>query len=96
MGRMFGLPAIAADIGSLGSGDRDALGRLGRRLPTIDRRGACGHPDGAVALAASAVAVLTGPLSAHLQQHLSHRGCRPSPPVVPLGARITPARQVTR
>ncbi len=93
---MFGLPAIAADMGALGSGDRDALNRLRRRLPTIDKRGACGHPDGAVALADSALAALTGPLSSHLYQHLRHRGCRPSPPVVPLGARITPARQVMR
>ncbi len=82
---MFGLPAIAADMASLASGDRMALTRLRRRLPTVDKRGACAHPDGAVALAASALNVLNGPESGHLQQHLAHHGCRATAPVVPLG-----------
>ncbi len=82
---MFGLPAIAADMSALSAGDRMALTRLRRRLPTIDRRGACAHPDGAVAVAASALAVLGGPAAAHLRHHLDHRRCRAAPPVVPLG-----------
>jgi len=61
------------------------LTRLRRRLPTIDRRGACAHPDGAVAVAASALTVLSGPGAGHLQQHLGRRGCRAAAPVVPLG-----------
>ena len=57
---MFGLPAIAADMAALvgvgRAGDPGALDRLRRRLPVINGRGACGHPDGAVTLAASALA----------------------------------------
>jgi NADH:ubiquinone oxidoreductase subunit F (NADH-binding) len=82
---MFGLPAIAADMSALAAGDRTALTRLRRRLPTIDRRGACAHPDGAVAVAASAMTVLAGPEAGHLRQHLARRGCRAAAPVVPLG-----------
>jgi len=82
---MFGLPAIAADMSALAAGDRSALTRLRRRLPTIDRRGACAHPDGAVAVTASALTVLSGPGAGHLQQHLGRRGCRAAAPVVPLG-----------
>ena len=56
---MFGLPAIAADLSALAAGDRSALGRLHRRLPIVNGRGACGHPDGTVALAAGALATVT-------------------------------------
>ena len=81
---MFGLPAIAADMSAVAAGDPMALTRLRRRLPTIDRRGACAHPDGAVAVAASALAALGGPESGHLRQHLSHGGCRAAASAVPL------------
>ena len=92
---IFGLPSIAADMSALAAGDRMALTRLRRRLPTIDRRGACAHPDGAVAVAASALTVLGGPESSHLRQHLSHHGCRAAAPVVPLGV-VNPTRAVSR
>jgi hypothetical protein len=83
---MFGLPAIAADMTALGSGDRGALERLRRRLPVINGRGGCGHPDGAVALAASALAVLTTREGSHLHRHLTGGRCQAPPSVVPLGA----------
>ena len=82
---MFGLPAIAADMIALGSGDRGALDRLRRRLPVINGRGGCGHPDGAVALAASALLVLSTREGGHLHQHLTGGGCQAQPVVVPLG-----------
>ena len=82
---MFGLPAIAADLAALAAGDRGALTRLRRRLPIIDGRGACGHPDGTVALAASALGSITSHEPGHLERHLGGHGCRPSS-VVPLPA----------
>jgi NADH:ubiquinone oxidoreductase subunit F (NADH-binding) len=82
---MFGLPAIAADVAALAAGERAALDRLHRRLPMIDGRGACGHPDGAVALAASALRTLTGSEREHLALHLTARRCSAPAPVVPLG-----------
>ncbi|QNK81464.1 NADH-ubiquinone oxidoreductase-F iron-sulfur binding region domain-containing protein [Nakamurella sp. PAMC28650] len=82
---MFGLPAIAEDMAALAGGDRSAVARLGRRLPVIDKRGGCGHPDGAVALAASALRALRGPEAVHLDGHLRHGPCRSPAPVVPLG-----------
>jgi NADH:ubiquinone oxidoreductase subunit F (NADH-binding) len=55
---MFGLPAIADDFAELAARrPGPALARLRRRLGVIPGRGACGHPDGAVRLAASALRV---------------------------------------
>ncbi|HKN56533.1 MAG TPA: NADH-ubiquinone oxidoreductase-F iron-sulfur binding region domain-containing protein [Amycolatopsis sp.] len=62
---MFGLPAIAHDFAELVRGG-DSTGRLARRLPVITGRGACGHPDGAVRLADSALRVFGHDVSAHL------------------------------
>ena len=87
---MFGLPAIAADMTALGSGDHGALDRLRRRLPVINGRGGCGHPDGAVALAASALLVLSTRENGHLHQHLTGGGCQAQPVVVPLGGASAP------
>ncbi|MET3803265.1 NADH:ubiquinone oxidoreductase subunit F (NADH-binding) [Nakamurella sp. UYEF19] len=92
---MFGLPAIADDMAALAGGDRNAVDRLGRRLPVIDKRGGCGHPDGAVALAASALRALQGPEAAHLEVHLRHGGCQGPAPILPLGHETT-ARTGTR
>jgi NADH:ubiquinone oxidoreductase subunit F (NADH-binding) len=86
---MFGLPAIAADTTALAHGDRDAIARLRRRLPVIDKRGGCGHPDGAVALAASALAAMTGVESAHLDVHLRYGGCNAPAALVPLRSHQT-------
>lgn len=83
---MFGLPAIAGDMVALSAGDPDALARLIRRFPVIQMRGGRAHPDGAVALARSAVSVLTGPLRRHLDDHVRRGGCG-APAVLPLGAR---------
>lgn len=84
---MFGLPAIAADLSALVGGDRSALHRLQRRLPIVKGRGACGHPDGTVALAAGALAAITTYRRGHLEQHLAGRTCRPSA-AVPLGPTV--------
>ena len=64
---LFGLPAIAGDIGHPGHGrdDRDLLPRLRRRLGLIPGRGACSHPDGAVRLAASALHTFADDVAAH-------------------------------
>ena len=86
---MFGLPAIAADMADLGAGDRAALNRLQRRLPVINGRGGCGHPDGAVTLAASALTAMTVQQPGHLAQHLNTGGCHAPPPVVPLGPALS-------
>jgi NADH:ubiquinone oxidoreductase subunit F (NADH-binding) len=65
---MFGLPAIAADISALAAGtcEPSDLVRLRNRLGLIGGRGACAHPDGAVALAASALDVFADDVQAHV------------------------------
>jgi NADH:ubiquinone oxidoreductase subunit F (NADH-binding) len=67
---MFGLPAITADFGGLASGagarDKTLAPRLARRLSVISGRGACGHPDGAVRLAESALRTFAVDVDAHL------------------------------
>ena len=56
---MFGLPAIADDMTKLavGEGGPAPLERLKQRLDVIRGRGACAHPDGAAAVASSALRV---------------------------------------
>jgi NADH:ubiquinone oxidoreductase subunit F (NADH-binding) len=63
----FGLPAVTDDFARLAQGrpDRDVLDRLGRRLGAITGRGACRHPDGAVRMAASALAAFASDARAH-------------------------------
>jgi NADH:ubiquinone oxidoreductase subunit F (NADH-binding) len=70
---MFGLPAVAADVEALvaGSAEPELLERLRRRLDVIPGRGACAHPDGAVGLTASALAVF----AADLAEHAAGRPC---------------------
>lgn len=80
---MFGLPAIAADFSELVLGGRDAAHaaeRLHRRLRIISGRGACGHPDGAVQLAASALRVFERDLRAHVSGHPCRRAGHPRLP----------------
>lgn len=64
---MFGLPAIAADLTALavGDGGQKLLTRLLGRLEVIRGRGACAHPDGAVALTASALDVFADDVAFH-------------------------------
>jgi NADH:ubiquinone oxidoreductase subunit F (NADH-binding) len=64
---MFGLPAIAGDLAQLAASrpGGDPLERLGRRFSQISGRGACRHPDGAVAMAASALSVFAADAHAH-------------------------------
>lgn len=83
---MFGLPAIAADFDRVVVGARDApeaLHRLRARLPVITGRGACAHPDGAVRLAASALATFEPDLRAHLDGHPCPWTRRPTLPLPP-------------
>jgi NADH:ubiquinone oxidoreductase subunit F (NADH-binding) len=80
---MFGLPAVAADFSELVLGGRsaaDAAERLHRRLRIIAGRGACGHPDGAVRLAASALRVFERDLRAHVSGHPCRRAGHPRLP----------------
>jgi NADH:ubiquinone oxidoreductase subunit F (NADH-binding) len=64
---VYGLPAIADDLARLarGQGNDDNVARLHRRLREVDGRGACRHPDGAVSLVRSALAVFADDLAAH-------------------------------
>ena len=86
---MFGLPAIAADLTALavGEGGQDGLMRLFGRLDAIRGRGACAHPDGAVALTASALAVFADDVARHAAGVPC--ACATVPPWLPVpGARL--------
>jgi NADH:ubiquinone oxidoreductase subunit F (NADH-binding) len=63
----YGLPAIADDLARLarGRGGHDPIARLHRRLQVVNGRGACRHPDGAVNLVRSALAVFAPDIAAH-------------------------------
>jgi NADH:ubiquinone oxidoreductase subunit F (NADH-binding) len=64
---VYRLPAIADDLARLvrGQADDDSLVRLHRRLNEVNGRGACRHPDGAVSMARSALAVFASDIAAH-------------------------------
>jgi NADH:ubiquinone oxidoreductase subunit F (NADH-binding) len=64
---VYGLPAIADELARLarGQGDDDSLARLQGRLREVNGRGACRHPDGAVGLVRSALAVFATDIAAH-------------------------------
>ncbi|MDA8393373.1 MAG: proton-conducting membrane transporter [Actinomycetota bacterium] len=72
---MFGLPRLAETMQRLAAGQasRAELRRFTRRSDSIVGRGACGHPDGAVAMAASALDTFAGDVALHLTG-------RPCPP----------------
>ena len=89
----FGLAAVAGDFAQLALGrpDGNPVKRLHRRLGVIPGRGACGHPDGAVRLAASALTAFAADLRAHADRRpcqAARRGSRPA--VLPI-----PRREVT-
>jgi NADH:ubiquinone oxidoreductase subunit F (NADH-binding) len=65
---MFGLPAIADDVDGLvrgGDASGDTLDRLRNRLGTIQGRGACAHPDGAIRFATAALRVFADDIADH-------------------------------
>jgi NADH:ubiquinone oxidoreductase subunit F (NADH-binding) len=64
---VYGLPAIADDLSSLAQGHArpELMPRLLRRLAQVDGRGACHHPDGAVAMARSALQVFSVDVDDH-------------------------------
>jgi NADH:ubiquinone oxidoreductase subunit F (NADH-binding) len=63
---VHGLAAIAESLEQLSLRTPDTA-LLRRRLAQVANRGACRHPDGAVALVASALRVFSGELDRHLQ-----------------------------
>jgi NADH:ubiquinone oxidoreductase subunit F (NADH-binding) len=78
-----GLPAIADDLARITWGrDPLALNRLRFRLGIVDKRGACGHPDGVVRLVATALSVFADDAARHLAGHSCAGLWRP--PVLPV------------
>jgi NADH:ubiquinone oxidoreductase subunit F (NADH-binding) len=63
----FGLPAIADDMALLARGQAGPglMARLQGRLDTVEGRGACRHPDGAVGMVRSALRVFAADVAAH-------------------------------
>ena len=84
---VHGLEAIANDFVQIARCDDRAGSRraLERRLPQLDRRGACRHPDGVVRLVESALHVF----AAEVELHVHHGRCssRAERAVLPLPSR---------
>ena len=64
---VHGLPAVADDVVRLarGEGRVEDITRLQHRLGQVNGRGACRHPDAAMSLVRSALAVFAGDVAAH-------------------------------
>ena len=66
---VFGLPKLAVDLRAIveGRATRRDVRRSHELAHSIARRGACAHPDGAVALLESALEVFSADLRSHLR-----------------------------
>jgi NADH:ubiquinone oxidoreductase subunit F (NADH-binding) len=84
---VHGLAAISSDLLQVarGEGRAGAWEALLRRLPQVEGRGACRHPDGAVRLVRSALRVFAGEAELHLARGLC--ASRSEHPVLPLPSR---------
>jgi len=83
---VFGLPALAGELESLAAGGAFDRTRLERWLGQVDGRGACRHPDGAVRMVRSALAVFTAELERHARSGCCSQGGAEILPT-PIGAR---------
>ena len=92
----LGLPAVAEDFAALarGTGDRALPERLHRRLGLLPGRGACGHPDGAARLAASALRVFAADAERHART--GPCGAARLPLVLPVPPARPPAKEEWR
>jgi NADH:ubiquinone oxidoreductase subunit F (NADH-binding) len=81
---VFGLDSMAAELDALAAGRPFGPARLRRWLGQVDGRGACHHPDGAVRMIRSALAVFAAELAQHARGWCS--GTRPAG-VLPIPAR---------
>ncbi|HEY5057699.1 MAG TPA: NADH-ubiquinone oxidoreductase-F iron-sulfur binding region domain-containing protein [Gaiellaceae bacterium] len=86
---VHGLAAVADDLLGIarGGGGAEARRNLERRLPQLDGRGACRHPDGAVRLIASALRVF----APEVELHVGQRRCSAvaKRPILPVPARLS-------
>ncbi|HUY54679.1 MAG TPA: NADH-ubiquinone oxidoreductase-F iron-sulfur binding region domain-containing protein [Candidatus Nanopelagicaceae bacterium] len=88
---VWGLPRLAKDMATLAWGrvaPRDVR-RLARMATELAGRGACHHPDGAVALLASALTVFADEVAHHLRHGPCTRSSRG--PVFPIPDLLSPA-----
>ena len=82
---VFGLPALAGELESLAAGGQFDRSLLDRWLDQVDGRGACRHPDGAVRMVRSALAVFAD----ELERHSRGRCCSPGGHnILPTPARV--------
>ena len=84
---VFGLGSIAGALADLAAARRYEPGRLRRWMAQTEGRGACHHPDGAVRMVRSALAVFGPEIDRHAQGWCCGR--RP-PGVLPVPPRRTP------
>ena len=83
---VFGLPAVARSLRAVARrepGAAEAFARLPRLRAQIERRGACAHPDGALALVSSSLGVFADEYRAHLAGRCTadeHAPVLPTPP----------------
>ena len=84
---VFGLGSIAGALADLTAARRYEPGRLRRWMAQTEGRGACHHPDGAVRMVRSALAVFGAEIDRHAQGWCCGR--RP-PGVLPVPLRRTP------
>ncbi|MEU7103720.1 NADH-ubiquinone oxidoreductase-F iron-sulfur binding region domain-containing protein [Streptomyces sp. NPDC046215] len=84
----LGLPALAGALDdAAGGGGQRALDAVRARMSAVERRGACGHPDGSTRFVSSALAVFAEEFAAHALGH----GCgRPVLGALPLPAEERP------
>ena len=85
---VFGLPALARSLRTVARREEraaEAFARLPRLRAQIARRGACAHPDGALALVGSSLTVFAQEYDAHLRGRCTAHAHTPVLPTPPIG-----------
>ncbi|HEX3840994.1 MAG TPA: NADH-ubiquinone oxidoreductase-F iron-sulfur binding region domain-containing protein [Acidimicrobiales bacterium] len=77
---VFGLPAIATDLEQLAAGRADAevLDRIQARATTVEGRGGCRLPDGAIRMIRSGLTVFADDVASHLRGYPCPGHARPT------------------
>ncbi len=90
---VHGLDALAGTLEQIAHGahGRNAAARVEQLSTLVSRRGACGHPDGTVRFAMSAMEVFAEELADHARHGACDACARPSELPLPVRARVTTA-----
>jgi NADH:ubiquinone oxidoreductase subunit F (NADH-binding) len=92
---VHGLDSLAATIEDIarGTATRQGTPRVERLASLVSRRGACGHPDGAVNFILSALECFAGDFAEHARHGRCEACTRPAELALPAHSRLATSRK---